>query len=169
MQCAPGSFTTPHYFCLNIISRTWLEHALDLTTTLTTNSKTRASLFKKKKQKLHMNFIHASMRSCISSCYIIIQKWIQTFSQDKCVAQASPMIGIHVMFADTRKSSSGYPFLTTLPLWMVKSCVLLSDNDPLLGNGWVQVMTLFVRIVIDSYAFSLGLATSFDESRPSTQ
>jgi len=44
LQCAPGSFTTPHYFCLNIISGTWLEHALDLTTTLTTNSKKRASL-----------------------------------------------------------------------------------------------------------------------------
>jgi len=66
-------------------------------------------------------------------------------------------------------SSPNPPFITTLSLWMVKSCVLLSDNDPLLRNGWVQVMTLFMRIVIDSYAFSLGLATSFDGSRPSTQ
>jgi len=79
------------------------------------------------------------MHPCVHAFHHVtssFKKWIQTFSQDKCVAQASPMIGIHVMFADTWKSSSGYPFLTTLSLGLVKSKSSF-HRDPLLMNGQV--------------------------------
>ena len=66
-----------------------------------------------------MNFIHAFMH------LIMLQEWTQKFSQDKCFAQVSPMLSIHVMFANTSKSNL---------------CVLLSDHDPLLRNGQVQVL-----------------------------
>ena len=127
-----------------------------------------------------MNFIHASMRSCISICYII-QKWIQTFSQDKCSAQVSPVISFHVMFANTWKASPGYPFrwrpspwdwsspnpplLMTLSLGMVRSLCSPFGQRPspweqsspgynhFLGNGQIvgRIKTLCSIIVIESF------------------
>ena len=152
-----------------------------------------------------MNFIHAFMH------LIMLQEWTQKFSQDKCFAQVSPMLSIHVMFVDTSKSNLRF---------------FLSDKDPLLWNGQIHIAsrpspwdwssipshqgplrsnghwflgciealceamvidfftsrpsplewsnpmcrieTLAVRVVIVSYAFSLGLAKSFDRSKPST-
>ncbi|QCE00139.1 hypothetical protein DEO72_LG7g1425 [Vigna unguiculata] len=54
-------------------------------------------------------------------------------------------------------SSSDPPLLTTLSLGMVTFCVLLSDNDPLLGNDQVRVMALSDGMVIDLFLYIKAL------------
>ena len=71
-----------------------------------------------------MNFIHASMHSCIlTTLHHLSKNWI------------SPMLSIQAMFTNTSKSNFGFSFrTTTLSLGMIKSSLL--HRDPFHRNGY---------------------------------